>query len=114
MGFRDCRCGRNGGADHVASRRHPILISGQCDDGQLEARLLGGMTGAPIPIGSKTFVDAVGNQVAVIIDKAGFNIRRDAVPIPVHLGRNLVFWRSEPADDALADGARKWLDIVGR
>ncbi len=67
---------------------------------------------APIAIGGEASRELMWNDLFVVVDEAGFNFRRDAVPVAIDIGGETDFGCSRPAQVAFADGARQRFDIA--
>ena len=66
----------------------------------------------PVAIGGEAVLEFMRNDFVVVVDEAGFNLRRDAVPVAIDIGSKIDFGCSRAAQVAFADGARQRFDIA--
>ncbi len=61
----------------------------------------------PVAIGGEAVFEFMRNKFAVVVDEAGFNLGRDAVPVVIDISSKVGFGCSRAAQVAFADGARQ-------
>lgn len=67
---------------------------------------------APVAICGEAVFEFMRNKFAVVVDEAGFDLRRDAVPVAIDIGGETDFGGSRAAQVAFADGASQRFDIA--